>query len=81
MKGYIMGKKEYLQKRLDYIKTFVFTCLVAIFGIIAYVAVHFNEISLMLGILSVIGFVALGIGIYWGNKTFNKYLKKLKDTK
>lgn len=69
--------KEYLQIKLDYLKSLIVTFLVSLLGIFGYVALHYKEIEFMLWILIAVGITLLCIMLYFLNKTFYKQLDKL----
>lgn len=73
-----MSRKERVKVRLDYLKTLIFTCIVGIFGIVGYVTVNFDNISLKFGITALIGFLLLGLIIFFANRAFNKKLDELE---
>ncbi len=74
-----MSRKERLKVRLDFLKTLIFTCLAGIFGIVSYVAINFDDISLKLGVASFIGFVLLGLIVFFANRAFDKRLDELEE--
>ena len=73
-----MSRKERVKVRLDYLKTLIFTCIAGVFGIVGYVAVNFDNISLKFGITALIGFVLLGLIIFFANRAFDKKLDELE---
>ncbi|MGX3011443.1 hypothetical protein ACWIUD_07790 [Helicobacter sp. 23-1044] len=73
-----MSRKERVKVRLDYLKTLIFTCIAGVFGIVGYVAVNFDNISLKFGITALIGFLLLGLIIFFANRAFNKKLDELE---
>ena len=73
-----MSKKDKYKIINDYLKTFIFSLLTALFGIIAFVVINIEKISLIQMITSFMGIFAILVALGISLKFLIRVLKEIE---
>ena len=73
-----MSKKERVKTKLDLLKAFIMTCIAALFGVMSFTAMYYDEISPIKLYLSIGGAVLLILFLVLFLFLFGKEIDKLE---
>ena len=73
-----MSKKERVKTKLDLLKAFIMACVAALFGVMSFTAIYYDEISTIKLYLSIGGAVLLLLFLVLFLYLFSKELDKLE---